>query len=423
MKELDSNISVVVLDIRMQHRDGFQVCNDIREQFPNMPVIFFSAYPKDKDPIDVINDHKPFAFIVKSSDMMELEQAIQAAFQYTKGFEEERISTSLTHTIEDRYPLLKRLINIQQEDDSFLDVFLTRYEDGLKQSLQDNFEKPYFFPDHQKYQQLFDVAKKSIQAGLNLLVSGDEGVGKDGFVATAVEGLDCHVVTIDCRKDYLLKDRIFEWEFGNGDTDTLNYQKLRMADRGVLYLKNIEFLTEEQDAFLSKVVYDSALTVYGELTPLSFSVIVTDSGEWTKRSRQNGSQLYEKVKPVTLELPNLDSLKSLIPDFMNHFCQQLPEAVVVPDIIVEYFEAIEWPTNIKGLYQAMIDFINNKAGVIDLRLVDHDLKKRLIEYVLERQQYNIQEVAQYLGMKRPNLYKLIETLSIDYKKRGYKKGK
>ena len=40
----------VILDVRMAGMDGFAVCEKIRENYPNLPVIFYSAYRDSKDP-------------------------------------------------------------------------------------------------------------------------------------------------------------------------------------------------------------------------------------------------------------------------------------------------------------------------------------------------------------------------------------
>ena len=80
--EMDSDISVAIIDIRMAGKNGFDLCNTIKKDYPDLPVIFYSGYPEDKHPIDVINEHQPFAFVTKGGDLNLLENAIIKAQEF-----------------------------------------------------------------------------------------------------------------------------------------------------------------------------------------------------------------------------------------------------------------------------------------------------------------------------------------------------
>ena len=69
----------VILDVRMAGMDGFVVCEKIRESYPNLPVIFYSAYQDSKDPYRIINDFRPFAYITKGDSIQKLVQAVDLA--------------------------------------------------------------------------------------------------------------------------------------------------------------------------------------------------------------------------------------------------------------------------------------------------------------------------------------------------------
>ena len=72
-------ICAVILDVRMPEQDGFWACDQIRRIVPDMPIIFYSAYQNAKDPIDIINDHHPFAYVVKDGDLQRLLRLIGMA--------------------------------------------------------------------------------------------------------------------------------------------------------------------------------------------------------------------------------------------------------------------------------------------------------------------------------------------------------
>jgi DNA-binding NtrC family response regulator len=75
------DICAVILDVRMPEQDGFSACDEIRRTFPEMPIIFYSAYQSAKDPMEVINDHRPFAYVVKDGDLKRLIDLVGLAVQ------------------------------------------------------------------------------------------------------------------------------------------------------------------------------------------------------------------------------------------------------------------------------------------------------------------------------------------------------
>lgn len=76
---LHDEICAVILDVRMAGMDGFAVCEKIRSSYPNMPVIFYSAYQDSKDPYRIINDFRPFAYITKGDSIQKLVDAVDLA--------------------------------------------------------------------------------------------------------------------------------------------------------------------------------------------------------------------------------------------------------------------------------------------------------------------------------------------------------
>ena len=79
LEAIHDDICAIILDVRMPEQDGFSACEAIRRKHPDMPVIFYSAYQNAKDPIDIINDHRPFAYVVKDGDLQRLLRLVTTA--------------------------------------------------------------------------------------------------------------------------------------------------------------------------------------------------------------------------------------------------------------------------------------------------------------------------------------------------------
>lgn len=74
--------AAVVLDIRMPVRDGFWAFERIRKKNPRVPIIFYSAYQDVKDPFEVMNDYRPFGFILKGGPPRLLLTCVDNAVHY-----------------------------------------------------------------------------------------------------------------------------------------------------------------------------------------------------------------------------------------------------------------------------------------------------------------------------------------------------
>ncbi|WP_437324109.1 response regulator [Sorangium sp. So ce381] len=69
----------VIVDVRMSGQEGFWVCDQIRKVQPEVPVIFYSAHHDEKDSFEVINAHRPFAYVDKDGAEEKLLDALEKA--------------------------------------------------------------------------------------------------------------------------------------------------------------------------------------------------------------------------------------------------------------------------------------------------------------------------------------------------------
>ncbi|MBT6120038.1 response regulator [bacterium] len=84
IQDIQKEVDAVILDIKMPGQDGFQTCKQISKKFPQMPIIFFSAYQDLKDPFEIMNDYHPFGYIKKGVDNSEILDLLGRAVNYSK---------------------------------------------------------------------------------------------------------------------------------------------------------------------------------------------------------------------------------------------------------------------------------------------------------------------------------------------------
>ena len=65
IQAVNSNVDAVILDIKMDGKDGFQTFLEIKKKYLHLPIIFHSAYQDLKDPYEIINVFRPFGYISK----------------------------------------------------------------------------------------------------------------------------------------------------------------------------------------------------------------------------------------------------------------------------------------------------------------------------------------------------------------------
>lgn len=82
IKLSEENIFTVILDIKLEGKNGFETFIEIKKKKPYVPIILHSAYQDLKDPFEIMNDYQPFGYIIKDGDNNKLLHTIESAFNY-----------------------------------------------------------------------------------------------------------------------------------------------------------------------------------------------------------------------------------------------------------------------------------------------------------------------------------------------------
>jgi len=81
LESLSNNVCVVILDVKLRGTDGITLYHQLKEKYPDIPIIFYSAYPGDEKVARQCLELKPYAFIEKGveEDIDRLYQLIEKA--------------------------------------------------------------------------------------------------------------------------------------------------------------------------------------------------------------------------------------------------------------------------------------------------------------------------------------------------------
>ena len=117
-KKLKNKIHTVLLDIKMDDKNGIDVYKEIKKLNPTIPVIFNTAYPGEYKPLDLVQTLHPFGYIIKGTNPSILYDNISSAIEYYKLINEKDIlNIKLKNIISD----LKKLHKASQKLTSILD--------------------------------------------------------------------------------------------------------------------------------------------------------------------------------------------------------------------------------------------------------------------------------------------------------------
>jgi PAS domain S-box-containing protein len=82
IEKVNSSTFCVILDVKVNGKNGFNTFVEIKKKYLNLPIIFHSAYQDMKNPYEVMNDYHPFAYVVKQGDSRELLDTLAVAVVY-----------------------------------------------------------------------------------------------------------------------------------------------------------------------------------------------------------------------------------------------------------------------------------------------------------------------------------------------------
>ena len=81
LQKMNSEIKVVLLDIKMAYKDGIEIFSLLKNQYPNLKIIFHSAYAGNNEQAKLAESLPHSGYLTKGNyDIVELLQTIKQAF-------------------------------------------------------------------------------------------------------------------------------------------------------------------------------------------------------------------------------------------------------------------------------------------------------------------------------------------------------
>jgi len=426
----DKRVDIVLLDMRLPGKDGFEVLKAINLDHPEVTVIIMTAYGDTKSIVKAIKEGA-FDYLNKPFDLDELKVCINKAFQ--------------TRYLKNEVDLFRR----------------------KQKEFPENYDIIGESPAIQKVK-----SKISLVAGYNnstVLICGETGTGKE-LVAKAIHkqsqrknrpfvDINCGAIPRD-----LLESELFGFE-KSAFTGATSSKKglLELADGGILFLDEIGEMPLELQVKLLRVLEEKKFKRIGGLDDIYVDVrILSATNKNLEEEVKRGTfreDLFYRLNVVPIYLPPLRERENdviLIANyFLRHFNRQMgknfagfsPEA---ENILRQY----HWPGNVRELKNVIerIVILNDEKWITpacmpdslkgagkeepgqahpalgpewraELNEEDFHLEKKLqnlekyyLKSALQKTNWNITRAAKMLGISRYSLQRRIDKYLLKDKK-------
>ncbi len=353
MKYLSNNfVDLVVTDIKMPVMDGLQLIKKIMDKNYSLDIIVLTAFGSIESAIDSIkfgaND-----YFVKSNDLNELVMKV------------------------DRLAKIRRL-----ERKSYV--------------LLDNQNKTEIFIEsrNEEYLKLLEMCKRAADTGINILLYGESGVGKE-VIANYIHRLSGRreepFVPINCQAfpEGVIESELFGHEKGSftGAVDT-RIGKFEQANLGTLFLDEIGDLPLQTQGKLLRAIESRRIERIGsnksiDLDTRFISATNKDLSVGIKEGNFREDLLY-RINTLTLEIPPLRERREDIPALIEFFTrktasEQKKKIVSIDEDVQEYLISYNYPGNIrelKNIIERMITLSNDGVVTISDMLMPINCKEK-----------------------------------------------
>jgi two-component system nitrogen regulation response regulator NtrX len=403
---------VVLLDLALPGASGLEVLGRIAQDWPEVPVVMMSGQATLGDAVEATR---------------------LGAFQFLeKPLTPEAVLITLKSALELR----------RQRD-------LNR---ALKQELEPGQELVGHSPAMEMIRALI---RRVAPTDSRVLITGESGTGKE-LVAAAIHGLSGRrngpFVRVNCAAipRELIESEMFGHEKGAFTGATRQRRgKFEMANGGTLFLDEVGDLSHEAQAKVLRAIEGGEIErVGGGVIPVNVRIVAATNHDLEVEVEEGRfrEDLFFRLHVMPIHISPLRERRSDIPLLVAHFLERYRKRhglrpPTLTDSALDALTGYEWPGNVRELGNAIerlmilypdYSIAADEVGTVlprrrpvgsvameeeeDASLSDllERYERRLIERALGDAAGNIAEAARRLSTDRPNLYRRMKRLEIDW---------
>ncbi len=400
----NQDVDAVITDLKMPSKDGFQLFEYVSAHYPDMPVMFLTAYGTVESAVDAMRSGA-YHYFIKPPDYAQLKSVLARAVEQ--------------HAVKKEFALLKK--NSAQSDKIYSIIGKT--------------------PPIIEIIKTIDTVKDTESS---VLIQGETGTGKEVIAANLhylgkraqkpFVALNCAAIPKD-----LMESELFGFEKGAFTGASMaRAGKFEEAAEGTIFLDEIGELELSVQAKLLRVLQEREVERLGanKKFKVNFRLISSTNRDLKKEVREGRfrEDLYYRINVIQIEVPPLRDRKQDIPllatEFLNSFSLREDRPFVLDDDVKKVFLNYDWPGNVRQLKNvieravvlAQSDHITlqelpeeflihcNKPKTPEtaktLKVIEH----QAIKDALLMCSGNISKAARQLGISRKTFYKRLKEI-------------
>jgi DNA-binding NtrC family response regulator len=344
-----SRFDLIITDLRLPGRDGFEVLKKTRAVSPETGVIVITAYAEIKTSVQAVKEGA-FDYIGKPFSNEELTIAVGQFFKFRR--------------LEDEVLYLRETLKEKTEFENII---------GMSPAMK----------------AVFDRISSVADTDVPVLIQGESGTGKE-LVASAIHRLSRRTgktfVKINCAAipETLFESELFGHEKGafTGAVEARK-GKFEFANGGTLFLDEIGDIPLSLQPKLLRVLEENTVTRLGGNSPVNVDVrgmyATSRNLKEDVASKKFREDLFYRINVVPITLPPLrdriEDIPYLIENFLSHFKEKFGRKdLVLSQAASDALLSYSYPGNVRELKHAVERaVVLAKSGVIDVRYLPDEI--------------------------------------------------
>ncbi len=320
----ESEVDVVVTDMKMPKLTGSQVLDHIKKHYPHIPVLIMTAFGSIEAAVEAMRTGA-FDYITKPFSNEELLLSISKAMQYARAQQENR---------------------------------------QLRRQIQERYGSGAIVARDKSMRHVLDMVHRAAPSRSTVLVTGESGTGKE-LIAKAIHNesprKDGPFVSVNCMalSTGVLESELFGHEKGSF-TGAVSRRRGRfeLADKGTLFLDEIGELSHDMQVKLLRVLQERTFERVGgtDAGEVDIRIVAATNRDLHKAVTEGHfrEDLYYRLNVVSIHLPPLRERREDIPFLAAHFLEKYAkenarEMKGYTPSAMDYLSAYEWPGNVRQL--------------------------------------------------------------------------
>jgi len=411
---LESDIDLIITDLKMPVMDGIEFIEKAKKINDDIDIIVMTAYGSIESAVEAIK-LGALDYFVKSRDLEELVLKVNGLAKINR--------------------------------------FKTKSNIIIKNQNKSGF---YLESKNEKYIELLEMCRRTADTGINILLLGESGVGKEviaNYIHQLSERKDEPFVPVNCQvfPEGVIESELFGHEKGAfTGAGERRLGRFEDANLGTLFLDEICDLPNTTQGKLLRVLENKSIERIGGNKQIKLDIrFISATNKLPQEEIQKGrfrEDLLYRINTLTLNIPPLRERREDLPGLIDFFiakteADQKKKVNRIDDSVMEFLLDYDYPGNVrelKNIIERMIAL--SKEGLVtvaellmpinfdydedhflnensfNLKVARSKFEKKYIIEALEKTKGNVTKCSALLGITTRQLWNKITIYEININK-------